>query len=107
MFEKKIAYHMYTHTHTKNQETKKKKIILALINREIFLFLGHSNGFFANKRRLAIMIVALLVTPLLIFFCAYWLIRRKKERYAIFPTCVNYCIGAIIIIKLYYINFIY
>nr|XP_023924672.1 G-type lectin S-receptor-like serine/threonine-protein kinase RKS1 [Quercus suber] len=43
------------------------------------LELGHSNGFFANKRRLAIMIVALLVTPLLIFFCAYWLIRRKRN----------------------------
>nr|POE84508.1 g-type lectin s-receptor-like serine/threonine-protein kinase [Quercus suber] len=43
------------------------------------LELGHSNGFFANKRRLAIMIVALLVTPLLILLCAYWLIRRKRK----------------------------
>uniref|UniRef100_A0A7N2LUT2 Receptor-like serine/threonine-protein kinase n=1 Tax=Quercus lobata TaxID=97700 RepID=A0A7N2LUT2_QUELO len=43
------------------------------------LELGHSNGFFADKRRLAIMIVALLVTPLLIFLCAYWLIRRKRK----------------------------
>ncbi|XP_030971411.1 G-type lectin S-receptor-like serine/threonine-protein kinase At1g11410 isoform X2 [Quercus lobata] len=43
------------------------------------LELGHSNGFFANKRRLAIMIVILLVTPLLIILCAYWLIRRKRK----------------------------
>ncbi|KAM4113086.1 hypothetical protein ACJW30_05G192100 [Castanea mollissima] len=48
-------------------------------NLDIFLFSGHSNGFFANKRRRAIMIVALLVTPLLIFLCAYWLIRRKRK----------------------------
>ncbi|KAF3972341.1 hypothetical protein CMV_004150 [Castanea mollissima] len=40
---------------------------------------GHSNGFFANKRRLAIMIVILLVTPLLTILCAYWLIRRKRK----------------------------
>ncbi|XP_050288882.1 G-type lectin S-receptor-like serine/threonine-protein kinase RKS1 isoform X2 [Quercus robur] len=43
------------------------------------LELAHSNGFFANKKRQAIMIVALLVTPLLIFLCAYWLIRRKRK----------------------------
>nr|POE81310.1 g-type lectin s-receptor-like serine/threonine-protein kinase [Quercus suber] len=40
---------------------------------------AHSNGFFANKKGQAIMIVALLVTPLLIFLCAYWLIRKKRK----------------------------
>ncbi|KAM3701681.1 hypothetical protein ACJW31_05G192700 [Castanea mollissima] len=39
---------------------------------------NHAKGFFANKRRLAILVVALLVTSLLIFLFVLWLIKWKR-----------------------------
>ncbi|KAL4634041.1 hypothetical protein ACB092_04G168700 [Castanea dentata] len=41
--------------------------------------LDHFKGFFANKRRQAIMILALVVTSLLIFLCVHCLIKRKRK----------------------------
>ena len=50
------------------------------INGEIFLlFPDHFKGFFANKKRRAIMILALVVTSLLIFLRAHCLIKRKRK----------------------------
>ncbi|KAM4113079.1 hypothetical protein ACJW30_05G191400 [Castanea mollissima] len=41
--------------------------------------LDHFKGFLANKRRQAIMVVALVATSLLIFLCAKCLIKRKRK----------------------------
>ncbi|KAB1206362.1 G-type lectin S-receptor-like serine/threonine-protein kinase RKS1 [Morella rubra] len=46
---------------------------------ELGLYASKSEGFLANKRRLAILVVAIVITSFLIFIFSYVLIKRKRK----------------------------